>query len=175
MQCAFDVMTAFVILVRLHTSCRRGYSWRIRLMSCCSLQNKKSRQSTAGCWQRQFVRSTGCNFFSWAAIFNLELQIKHACVQIALLVGILYSCIGIFQLSFLANFLSHSVISGFTTGAACIIGLNQVKYILGVKMPSGETALKTFIELIKVIPETQWREFLMGFVWLVVLLGLKNV
>jgi MFS superfamily sulfate permease-like transporter len=96
-------------------------------------------------------------------------------VQIAFLVGILYSCIGIFQLTFLANFLSHSVISGFTTGAACIIGLNQVKFILGVKMPSSENALETAIELFKVIDQTKWREFLMGFTWIVFLLALKHV
>jgi MFS superfamily sulfate permease-like transporter len=100
---------------------------------------------------------------------------EHACVQITLLVGILYSCIGIFQLTFLANFLSHSVISGFTTGAACIIGLSQVKYILGVKMPSRETALKTAIDLVGKLPETQWRELLMGLTWLIALIVVKHV
>jgi MFS superfamily sulfate permease-like transporter len=91
------------------------------------------------------------------------------------MVGILYSCIGIFQLTFLANFLSHSVISGFTTGAACIIGLSQMKYIFGVKVGKTNTALETIIELIKALPETQWREFVMGITWLIALTGMKHV
>jgi MFS superfamily sulfate permease-like transporter len=34
--------------------------------------------------------------------------------------------VGALRLGFLTNFLSHSVISGFTSGAAVIIGLSQV-------------------------------------------------
>ncbi|MEZ4951066.1 MAG: SulP family inorganic anion transporter [Saprospiraceae bacterium] len=33
------------------------------------------------------------------------------------------------------NFLSHPVISGFTSAAALIIGLSQLKHLLGVDIP----------------------------------------
>lgn len=97
------------------------------------------------------------------------------CMQVTLLVGLLYLGIGILRLGFFANFLSHSVISGFTTGAAVIIGLSQLKYLLGVSIPSTDTALETFIELIKAVPDSQWRECLMGFTWLIALICLKHV
>lgn len=35
------------------------------------------------------------------------------------------------RLGWLIRFISHSVISGFTTASAIVIGLSQVKYFLG--------------------------------------------
>ncbi len=51
---------------------------------------------------------------------------------LALMVGIFQLLLGAFRLGFLVNFLSHPVVSGFTSGAAIIISLNQVKHIFGV-------------------------------------------
>lgn len=39
-------------------------------------------------------------------------------IQLSLLVACMYTAIGVFNLGFLTNFLSHSVIGGFTSGAA---------------------------------------------------------
>jgi sulfate transporter 4 len=39
---------------------------------------------------------------------------------------VLYTAVGLLRLGWLTNFLSHSVVSGFTTGAAVIIGMSQV-------------------------------------------------
>lgn len=44
-----------------------------------------------------------------------------------MLVGLIYVALGTLRLGFLTNFLSHSVISGFTTGAAVVIGVSQVQ------------------------------------------------
>jgi len=38
---------------------------------------------------------------------------------------------GSFRLGWLIRFISHSVISGFTTASAIVIGLSQAKYFLG--------------------------------------------
>jgi MFS superfamily sulfate permease-like transporter len=48
------------------------------------------------------------------------------------LVGVMYIALGTLRLGFLTNFLSHSVISGFTTGAAVVIGVSQVHAISSV-------------------------------------------
>ena len=96
-------------------------------------------------------------------------------LQVAFLVGVLYLVVGVFRLGFFANFLSHSVISGFTTGAALIIGLSQLKYFLGITIPSTETALQTFIEICKNIGNTQWREVVMCSVWLAMLVIMKDL
>lgn len=52
-------------------------------------------------------------------------------MQVALLAGLLYSAVGFLQLGWIINFLSQSVIAGFMTGASVIIGLQQVKFLMG--------------------------------------------
>ena len=56
-------------------------------------------------------------------------------VTLALLVGIIQLAMGVFRLGFLVNFLSHPVITGFTSAAALIIGFSQLKHLLGLDIP----------------------------------------
>jgi len=46
--------------------------------------------------------------------------------QVAFIAGVMYTLVGIFNLGWITNFISHTVISGFMSGAAVIIGLGQV-------------------------------------------------
>jgi sulfate transporter 4 len=61
---------------------------------------------------------------------NEELHIELA-ILLALLVGILECIMGLLRLGWLIRFISHSVISGFTSASAIVIGLSQIKYFLG--------------------------------------------
>ena len=45
-------------------------------------------------------------------------------ILLALMVGVIQFLLGLFRLGFLVNFLSHPVVSGFTSAAALIIGLS---------------------------------------------------
>jgi SulP family sulfate permease len=56
-------------------------------------------------------------------------------VSLALMVGVIQFGLGVFRLGFLVNFLSHPVVSGFTSAAALIIGLSQLKHLMGVDLP----------------------------------------
>ncbi len=60
-------------------------------------------------------------------------------IQLAILtafgVGIIQFLMGIFRMGFLVNFLSHPVLSGFTSAAAIIIGASQIRNLLGVDLP----------------------------------------
>jgi SulP family sulfate permease len=56
-----------------------------------------------------------------------------AAIVLALLSGLMLVAMGLLRLGFLANFLSHPVISGFITASGLLIAAGQVKYILGVK------------------------------------------
>ena len=42
----------------------------------------------------------------------------------------MYTAVGLLNLGWLTNFLSMSVLTGFTTGASVIIGYNQFRYFL---------------------------------------------
>ena len=54
---------------------------------------------------------------------------------LALMVGVIQFALGLFRLGFIVNFLSHPVLSGFTSAAALIIGLSQLKHLLGIEIP----------------------------------------
>lgn len=58
-----------------------------------------------------------------------------AAALLALLVGAAHLVLGFGRLGFVVNFLSHSVLVGFTAAAAIIIGFSQVKHLLGVSLP----------------------------------------
>lgn len=71
-----------------------------------------------------------------AAVGNIAAQgsadYLAAAIVLALLSGLFLLVLGLFRLGFLANFLSHPVISGFITASGLIIAASQLKHILGI-------------------------------------------
>lgn len=59
-----------------------------------------------------------------------ELYVAMA-AQMSLIAGVVLLLCGLLRLGFLAHFLSRPVLSGFTTGAALLIGASQLKALLG--------------------------------------------
>lgn len=55
-----------------------------------------------------------------------------AALTLAFLSGGFLMLLGLFRLGFLANFLSHPVISGFITASGILIAFSQLKHLLGV-------------------------------------------
>jgi sulfate permease, SulP family len=62
----------------------------------------------------------------------------EAALTLALLSGIMLAVMGFLRLGFLANLLSHPVISGFITASGIIIATSQVRHLLGIA-GEGET------------------------------------
>ena len=60
-----------------------------------------------------------------------------ATLILALLSGVILIVMGVLRLGFLANLLSHPVVSGFITASGIIIATSQLKSVLGIKA-SGE-------------------------------------
>lgn len=56
-------------------------------------------------------------------------------LTVSFLVGLLQMLLSFLKMGFLVNFLSRPVIVGFTSAAAIIISINQLKYILGLNIP----------------------------------------
>ena len=56
--------------------------------------------------------------------------------QISLIVGLMYVTVGTLRLGFLTNFLSRSVIAGFTCGAALVIGVSQAMSRRAAEQPT---------------------------------------
>jgi SulP family sulfate permease len=55
-----------------------------------------------------------------------------AAIALALISGLMLLAMGILRFGFLANFLSHPVVSGFITASGIIIALSQLRHILGI-------------------------------------------
>jgi SulP family sulfate permease len=55
-----------------------------------------------------------------------------AAILLAFMSGLMLMAMGLFRLGFLANFLSHPVISGFITASGLIIAASQLKHLLGI-------------------------------------------
>ena len=65
-------------------------------------------------------------------------QYWEAAVTLAALSGVMLVVLGLLRLGFLANLLSHPVISGFISASGILIATSQLKHILGVRA-AGET------------------------------------
>ena len=55
-------------------------------------------------------------------------------ITLAFMSGLMLLLMGVLRLGFLANFLSHPVISGFITASALLIAAGQIKVILGLSV-----------------------------------------
>lgn len=67
------------------------------------------------------------------AASGTEAYVAHA-VVLALLSGLFLIGLGLARFGAVVNFMSHPVISGFTTAAALIIGFSQFKHLLGLDL-----------------------------------------
>lgn len=66
--------------------------------------------------------------------------------MLALMVGVMQLALGLLRGGVIVAFLSHAVVSGFTSAAAIVIGLSQLKHLVGVPLESGHP-LGALIEL----------------------------
>jgi SulP family sulfate permease len=57
----------------------------------------------------------------------------EAAITLAMLSGVMLAILGLLRAGFLANLLSHPVISGFISASGILIATSQLKHILGVK------------------------------------------
>jgi SulP family sulfate permease len=64
-------------------------------------------------------------------------------ITLAFMVGVLQLVMGVVRLGALVNFISHSVVVGFTAGAACLIAAKQAKDFLGIQFPEGAHLFNT--------------------------------
>ena len=108
----------------------------------------------------------------------VQAQYNTMAVQLAFLAGLSQFILGLLRFGFIVNFLSHAVISGFTTGAAIIIGLSQIGGILGykIKKTSGWPGVAaTLYNIFKDIGAFNYKTFLMGSGFIAMLLTFKHL
>ncbi|MCE8042338.1 SulP family inorganic anion transporter [Halomonas daqingensis] len=73
-------------------------------------------------------------------------------ITVTLLAGIFQLGLGIAKLGGLVNFISHTVVVGFTTGAAVLIATSQLRHFFGLDIPSGQPFLTTITMVVQQLP-----------------------
>ena len=89
-------------------------------------------------------------------------EVVAAAIFLATMVGILQITMGLLQMGVLANYLSRPVISGFTSAAAIIIGLNQVEHLLGLQIESSNQIQKMLLSVAQNFNETHFITVVVG-------------
>jgi len=97
-----------------------------------------------------------------------------AATTLTLLVGVVLLLMGLLRMGFVANFLSHPVISGFVSGSALLIAVSQIKYLLGVHA-DGLTLLQVVPALYAQVSAVHLPTLLLGLGSLALLLVLRNL
>lgn len=69
---------------------------------------------------------------------------------------------GLARLGTLVNFVSHTVVVGFTAGAAILIATSQVKHVLGVHIPRGESFASTWADIYHQASNINWYVFVIA-------------
>ncbi|MGV6817923.1 MAG: SulP family inorganic anion transporter [Thiotrichales bacterium] len=70
-------------------------------------------------------------------------------LTLTFLAGVYQLAFGLARLGTLVNFVSHTVVIGFTAGAAILIATSQMKHVLGLEIPKGESFFHTWIDIFK--------------------------
>ena len=93
---------------------------------------------------------------------------------LAILVGLIRLLMGIARLGMLVNFVSDSVIVGFTAGAGILISIKQIPSLLGVSV-SGTSAVETSRDLATHISEVHLFTLAIGLGSIVAILLFKRI
>ena len=68
-------------------------------------------------------------------------------LTLTFLAGVYQLAFGLARLGTLVNFVSHTVVVGFTAGAALLIATSQIKHVLAIEIPQGESFLHTWYDI----------------------------
>jgi len=85
-------------------------------------------------------------------------------IVLALIIGLVQLLMGVFRLGFILDFISHSVIAGFTIAAAIIIASTQIPSLFGFSVEKHEYVFLNFLEIIKSLPSTDLLTLVIGAV-----------
>lgn len=96
-------------------------------------------------------------------------------LTLTFLAGVYQLAFGLARLGVLVNFVSHTVVIGFTAGAAILIASSQLKHITGIFVPKGETFLHTWKDLYQGFDQFNGYLFAIAIITLVTAIVVKKL
>ncbi|GGB95968.1 sulfate transporter [Marinobacterium zhoushanense] len=88
-------------------------------------------------------------------------------LTLTLLTGLIQIGFGLFRLGSLVNFISHTVVIGFTAGAAFLIAASQLKHLLALSVSSNADLFETLAQIFEQLNQTNPVALTIGLVTLV--------
>lgn len=95
-------------------------------------------------------------------------------LTVAFMVGILEITMALFKLGTIVNFISHSVVIGFTAGAGVLIAVNQVKTFTALPIPRGSHPHEVILYLVEHFAEVSWPAVAVGLATLATGILVRN-
>jgi len=96
-------------------------------------------------------------------------------ILLTFMVGLFQLALGLMRLGVLVNFISHPVISGFTSAGAIIIIVSQFSYLIGVKLDSRDSFLSTVIDTARAVVYVHWPTLVYGLGVMALMIILRKI
>ncbi len=95
-------------------------------------------------------------------------------LTLTFLAGVYQLAFGLARLGILVNFVSHTVVIGFTAGAAILIATSQMKNVLGIKIPKGESFYHTWVDIWNQLDAVNYDVLAIAAITLLVAVSIKR-
>ncbi|MFC0273349.1 SulP family inorganic anion transporter [Metabacillus herbersteinensis] len=95
-------------------------------------------------------------------------------IVLATMVGVIQMLFGLLGLGFIVKFIPHSVMSGYTSAAAIVIGISQLKYMLGIELGNYLQVQFLLLELFHKVNDIQVLALVIGGGCMALLLLMKK-
>jgi SulP family sulfate permease len=96
-------------------------------------------------------------------------------ILLSFMAGVIKLFMGFARMGKLVNFVSNSVIIGFSAGAGVLIAFKQLKHIFGIKVPQGSSFYQIIHYISTHIAETNWYAFAVAAGTLAIALAVRKV
>lgn len=116
------------------------------------------------------VPSIVANFAPLGSDYYIQLALL-----LTLMVGIIQLFFGLFQLGGLINFISHTVILGFTAGAGVLIITSQLPTFLGIHIASGLSFIKKIPAIYAELPNMHWASVVIALITILSAIILRKI
>ena len=100
-------------------------------------------------------------------------ELLTAAATLTVLVGVLLLLASLLRLGFVANFISDPVLTGFKSGIAVVIVVDQIPKLLGVHFAKG-TFLQNVASITQHLPETSGATLVLAALMFALILGLEH-
>jgi len=108
------------------------------------------------------------------AIEGTEMYIGFA-ILLAFFMGLFQVLLGFFRMGFITNLLSKPVISGFTSAAAIIIGVNQLQHLIGTEIAKSNQIYGAVWNTFQKLDEVHLITLVIGIAGILVIQVLKHI